>query len=150
MQVAVQFLGLGLSQQVLALAVFQCGYKVLVDQLHMVRVDAEFQRRAVAVTGLGVKHAVQICAVRRAVCKADIAVGVQHLAAYRLDEGIGQVLRTGLQLDIPVGLGAGAYQRDRRQRQDGQQHHTDDQLHQRGAALVLQLLHGVASPASLA
>ena len=116
----------------------------------MVGVDAEFQCRALAVVVLGRKNTVQIIKVRRAVGEADIAVRLEHLAADRLNERVGQILRARLLLDVHVRLRTGLYQRDRRQRKDRQQHHADDQLHQRCAALVFQtLLHGLVVPSAV-
>ena len=150
-QVAVQRIGLFRCQQCCAVCLCQRRHTVLVDQLNVVGVDAEFQCRALAVVvTLGRKNAVQIFRVRRAVGEADIAVRLEHLAADRLNERIGQILRTGLLLDVHVRLCAGLYQRDRRQRKERQQHHADDQLHQRCAVLVFQtLLHGLVAPSAL-
>ena len=150
-QVAVQRIGLIRCQQCCAVCFCQHRHTVLVDQLNVVGVDAEFQCRALAVVvTLGRKNAVQIIKVRRAVGEADIAVRLEHLTADRLNERIGQILRAGLLLDVHVRLCAGLYQRDRRQRKDRQQHHADDQLHQRCAVLVFQtLLHGLVVPSAV-
>ena len=150
-QVAVQRIGLFRCQQRCAVCLCQRRHTVLVDQLNVVGVDAEFQCRAFAVVvTLGRKNAVQIIKVRCAVGEADIAIRLEHLAADRLNERVGQVLRAGLLLDVHVRLCAGLYQRDRRQRKDRQQHHADDQLHQRCAVLVFQtLLHGLVAPSAV-
>ena len=150
-QVAVQRIGLFRCQQFCAVCLCQRRHTVLVDQLNVVGVDAEFQCRALAVVvTLGQKNAVQIIRVRRAVGEADIAVRLEHLAADRLNERVSQILRARLLLDVHVRLCAGLYQRDRRQRKDRQQHHTDDQLHQRCAVLVFQtLLHGLVVPSAV-
>ena len=149
-QVAVQRIGLFRCQQRCAVCLCQHRHTVLVDQFNVVGVDAEFQCRALAVVILGRKNAVQIFRVRCAVGEADIAVRLEHLAADRLNERVGQILRARLLLDVHVRLCAGLYQRDRRQRKDRQQHHTDDQLHQRCAVLVFQtLLHGLVVPSAL-
>ena len=150
-QVAVQRIGLFLCQQHCTVGLFQRRHTVLVDQLNVVGVDAEFQCRAFAVVvTLGLKNLIQIVRFRRAVGEADIAVRLEHLAADRLNERIGQILRARLLLDVHVRLCAGLYQRDRRQRKDRQQHHADDQLHQRCAVLVFQtLLHGLVVPSAV-
>ena len=150
-QVAVQRIGLFRCQQRCAVCFCQHRHTVLVDQLNVVGVDAEFQCRALAVVvTLGRKNLIQIVRFRRAVGEADIAVRLEHLAANRLNERIGQILRAGLLLDVHVRLRTGLYQRDRRQRKDRQQHHADDQLHQRCAVLVFQtLLHGLVVPSAV-
>ena len=115
MQVAVQRIGLFRCQQRCAVCLCQHRHTVLVDQLNVVGVDAEFQCRALAVVvTLGRKNAVQIIKVRRAVGEADIAVRLEHLAANRLNQRGGQILCARLLLDVHVRLRTGLYQRDRR------------------------------------
>ena len=88
-QVAVQRIGLFRCQQFCAVCLCQRRHTVLVDQLNVVGVDAEFQCRAFAVVvTLGRKNAVQIIKVRRAVGEADIAVLPMISAANLYNKGI--------------------------------------------------------------
>ena len=145
-QVTVQLVRGLFAQQRRSVSLCQLRDLILVDQLDMIGVDAELQRRTAADTGFCAKHRVQItvcCAVR----KADIPVSVQQLTADGFDQRIGQILGAGLLLHLHIRLRAGLYQRDSRKRKQRQQHHADNKLDQRCPPFVFQHSHhGVPCP----